>query len=57
MIQKMTDFCKKMAFTATTATNAYNALCYKILSGGRRGGRRVIAVALKAIFLQKSFIF
>ena len=44
-------------FTATTATNVYNALWYNILSGGSRGGSRVIAVPVKAIFLQKSVIF
>ena len=37
-------------FTATTATNVSNTLWYNILSGGRRGGRRVILVAVKAIF-------
>ena len=26
MIQKMRDFCQKMAFTATTATNVSNTL-------------------------------
>ena len=46
-----------MNFTATTATNTYNTLWYNILSSGRRGGRRVILVAVKAIFWQKSRIF
>ena len=43
-------------FTATTATNVSNTLWYNILSGGRRGGRRVILVAVKA-FLGKNHAF
>ena len=44
-------------FTATTATYRVNYLIIWGLSGGRRGGRRVILVAVKAIFWQKSRIF
>ena len=44
-------------FTATTATFGVNMLKYRLLSGGSRGGSRVIMVAVEAVFHSKPRVF
>ncbi|MGN1228555.1 MAG: hypothetical protein ACI4T5_02725, partial [Prevotella sp.] len=44
-------------FTVTSATNRLIYLYYNMLSGGRRGDRRVTEVTVKGIFLLKNSHF
>ena len=44
-------------FTATIATFGFNMLKYRLLSGGSRGGSRVIIVAVEGVFHSKTTCF